>query len=113
MSGSLIRILAVLALIFTASSAMAQSSHYVMKYRWLTLFGEADYALPAPEGHAGLQPRGFESLLSRAFLTLDTDGRLTGPAAAGRHFRDPDTEFGQPAAFRRPQQARLSFSIRF
>ena len=113
MSGSVVRILAVLALVFAAPGAMAQSTGYVTEYRWLTLFGEASYALPAPEGRAGSQPRVFESLLRRAFLTLETEGRLTGPVAADRHFRGPDPEFGQPEAFRRKEQARLSFSLRF
>ena len=113
MSGNLIRTLAVLALVFTASNATAQSSDYVMEYRWLTLFGEPDHTLPTLDARAGLQPNIFESILSRAFLTLDTDGRLTSPENAGHYFREPDPTFGQPAAFRRPPQARLSFSIRF
>lgn len=113
MGGSFKRTLAALALVFTVSNATAETRGYVMEYRWLTLFGEADYALPVPQDRAGSQLRALETILSRAFLTLDTDGRPTGPAVAGRYFRDPDPEFGQPEAFRRQGQARLSFSIRF
>lgn len=113
MSGSLIRTLAALALVFTASNAMAQADPYGMEYRWLTLFGQADSALPVPEGRSGLQSNVIESILGRAFFTLEADDRLISGAAAGRHFREPDPEFGLPAAFRRHRQARLSFSIRF
>lgn len=113
MSRSLTAKLAALALVFTASNAMAQSSVNALDYRWLTLFGEADYALPVAEGRGGVQPHVFESILSRAFVSLKADDRRSNAAAAGRHFRDPDPEFGRPAAFRRPRQARLSFSVRF
>jgi hypothetical protein len=113
MSGSLIRTLAALSLIFTATSSMAETSGYVMEHRWLTLFGEADYTLAALDDQGGLQQNVFESVLSRAFLTLDAVDPLAAPAATGRFFRDPDPAFGQPAAFRRHGQARLSFSIRF
>lgn len=113
MSGGLIRTLAALALIFTASNAMAQSSGHVMEYRWLTLFGEADFPMPTLESRGGARSSVFESILSRAFLTLETDDRLAGRAANARYFRDADPEFGYPAALRRPRQARLSFSVRF
>lgn len=113
MRGSSIRILAALALVFTAPGALAQSGGHVMEHRWLTLFGEPDYTLPVPDDRGGLPQNIFESILSRAFLTLDADGLPAARAAAGRHFRDPDPEFGQPAAFRRQRQARLSFIIRF
>lgn len=114
MSGSSIRTLAALVLVFATSPAMAQSAAYVTEYHWLTLFGEAQYAFPSPDGPGVVAPTSvFEALLSRAFVTLETDGRLTGPSAHGRHFRDPEPEFAHPAAFRRPRQARLSFSVRF
>jgi hypothetical protein len=113
MKGTLIRTLAAVALSIAASSATAQSSIHSMEYRWLTLFGEIEHSLPALQNGRMPQRNALESVLSRSFLTLESDYRLEESVLAGGHFRLPDPEFGKPAAFRRPRQARLSFSIRF
>ena len=113
MKGTLIRTLAALSLGITASNAMAQSGPYRMEYRWLTLFGEIEQSLPALQNGRTPQRNAFESVLRRTFLSLESDYRLQDSALASGQFRLPDPEFGMPAAFRRPRQARLSFSIRF
>ena len=113
MTGSCTRILAGLALIVAASNAAAQSAPRDMDYRWLTWFGDTEYVMPAPQARA-LKPRNLlESVLSRAFVSVESDYRLPVSADATGYFRRPDPEFGKPAALRRPQQARLSFSVRF
>jgi hypothetical protein len=113
MKGTLIRTLAALALSITASNAMAQSGTFSMEYRWLTLFGEVEQSLPTLQNGRTQQRNALESLLSRTFFALESDYRLPESVAGGAHFRVPDPDFGKPAAFQRPRQARLSFSIRF
>lgn len=110
MTGRLTSTLAVLVLTVAASNALAQPAAYTMEYRWLTLFGEAEYSVPASQVRSARPGNLLENVLQRAFLTLESDYR---PSSATGDFRRPDPEFGNPAAFRRPQQARLGFSVRF
>ena len=110
MTGKITSTLAGLLLTVAASGAMAQPAEYGAEYRWLTLFGEAEYPLPASQPPVARPGNFLETLLRRAFVTLQSDYR---PSDASREFRGPDPEFGNPAAFRRPRQTRLGFSIRF
>lgn len=110
MTGKLASTLAGLVLTVAASSTMAQPAAYSAEYRWLTLFGEAEYPVPASQARLARPGSLLEAVLRRAFITLESDYR---PSEATRDFRRPDPEFGSPAAFRRPQQARLGFSVRF
>ena len=110
MTGRLTGILAGLVLTVAAPGAMAEPAAYTVEYRWLTLFGAAEYSLPASQARVDRPGNLFETVLRRAFITLESDYR---PRVAYQDFRRPDPEFGNPAAFRRPQQARLGFSVRF
>ena len=110
MAGSLARTLAGLVLTIAASSVFAQPVAHSTEYRWLTLFGAAEYPVPASQARAARPGSLLETVLRRAFITVDS-GYLSSPAS--RDFRRPDPEFGDPAALRRPRQARLAFSIRF
>lgn len=110
MTGRLTRILAGLVLTVAAPGALAQPGAYTVEYRWLTLFGEAEYSLPASQARIDRPGKLLENLLQRAFITVESDYR---PRDASRNFRLPDPDFGNPAAFRRPQQARLGFRVRF
>ncbi len=110
MTGRLTRILAGLVLAVAASSAMAQTAAHTVEYRWLTLFGGAEYAVPASQTRLDRPGNLLETVLRRAFITLESDYRARDVSG---DFRRPDPEFGDPEAFRRPPQARLGFSIRF
>lgn len=99
-----------LVLTVAAPSALAQPAAYTVEYRWLTLFGEAEYSLPASQARVDRPGNLLENVLRRAFLTLESDYR---PRDVYQDVRRADPEFGNPAAFRRPQQARLGFSVRF
>ena len=110
MAGRLTRIWAGLVLTVAAPGALAQHEANTVEYRWLTLFGEAEYSLPASQTRIDRPGNLLETLLRRAFITLESDYR---PRDASGNFRLPDPDFGNPAAFRRPQRARVGFSLRF
>jgi hypothetical protein len=113
MTSRLIRTLAGLALVIAASPASAQSSTFGVEYRWLNLFGSSEQSVPELQ-KSGMPRRGaIEAILDRAFLALESDYRLSESAYSTEYFRRPDPEFGKPAAFQRPRQARLSFRFRF
>ncbi len=96
-----------------ASQASAQSGTYNVEYRWLSLFGDVEQSVPDAQG-PGLRDSGaIEKIMGRAFLALESDYRLSESGYSTEHFRRPDPEFGRPAAFRRPRQARISFRFRF
>ncbi len=113
MTSRLIRILAVLALMTAASQASAQSSTYGVEYRWLTLFGTPEQSVPDLQSPRTPQRGALETILSRAFLALESDYRPSESGYSTEYFREPDPEFGRPAAFQRPRQARISFRFRF
>ncbi|MDH3587258.1 MAG: hypothetical protein OEQ30_09235 [Gammaproteobacteria bacterium] len=113
MTSRLIRILAGLALMIAASQASAQSGTYGVEYRWLTLFGNVEHSVPELQ-QPGYRPQStIEKVLGRAFLALESDYRLPESGYSTEYFRQPDPQFGMPAAFQRPRQARLSFRLRF
>ena len=110
MTGKFTSTLAGLLFTVAASGAAAQPAEYNAEYRWSTLFGAAEYPLPVSPTRVARPANRLETVLRRAFVTLQSD---YGATAASRDFRRPDPEFGTPVAFRRPQQARLGFSVRF
>lgn len=113
MTSRALRTLAGLALMIAASQAVAQSMPHSMEYRWLTLLGNVEHPVAIIPGDREGSSGAFEHVLSRAFFAFESDYRLAESAHTTADFRWPDPAFGQPAAFQRPRQARLSFRVRF
>lgn len=113
MTSAVIRTLAGLALAIAASQAMAQPGLYGTEYRWLTRVGENAPSATGIEHRSQPRNGALEKVLGRAFVVIESDYRRFAPANIGESFRRVDPEFGWPSAFRRPRQARLSFSVRF
>jgi hypothetical protein len=117
MTGRLIRILAFVTLMFGSSQTLAQDQVLGADYRWLTLWN-SDYELVLSSNREkNPSSTSIMSVLSRAFVSPDTQAVPGASAPDSNYYRllDSllDSELALPQAFRRPRQMRLGFSIRF
>ena len=117
MTGKLIRTLACALLVLGTSQAAAQDPVLGSDYRWLTLW-DSDYALVLSSNREkNPSNTSILNVLSRAFVSLDTQAVPGGSVPDSNYDRllDSllDSELALPQAFRRPQQMLLGFSIRF
>jgi len=113
MTGRLIRILVCTALGLLAAQASAQSSAFGVEYRWMTTLGVMDESVQYLSPERSYKSATFMRLMIKPFVKFDSADELWKDDNAGSYSRYPDPEFGLPQAFRRPQQMRLRFRIRF
>lgn len=102
-----------MALGFMATQASAETSAFGVEYRWLAsldMLGETTQ-LAIPE--RSLPKATFMQLMVKPFVKFNSARGLSQDDLATGFFRRPDPDFGLPQAFRRQQQMRLGFSIRF
>lgn len=117
MTGRVIRILAFATLVLGSSQALAQDQVSGADYRWLTLWS-SDYELVLSSNRErNPSSTSIMSVLSRAFVNLDTQAAPGGAVPDSNYYRLLDSlldaELALPQAFRRPRQMQLGFSIRF
>ena len=117
MKGRLIRTLACVTLVLGSAQALAQDQVPGADYRWLTLWN-SDYELVLSSNREkNPSSTSIVSVLSRAFVSLDTQTMPGEGVPDSNYYRLLDSlldaEFALPQAFRRPRQMQLGFSIRF
>ena len=113
MTGRLIRILVCTALGLLAAQASAQSSAFGADYSWGTSLVAMEKLGQLSSADRSYPNATFMQLMVKPFLKRDSARSLRQDDIPAEYFRYPDPEFGLPQAFRRPQQMRLRFRIRF
>lgn len=113
MTGRLIRILVCVALGLTATQASAETSAFGVEYRWLASLDMLDETTQLAIPERSFPKTTFMQLMVKPFVKFDSARGLSQDDLPTEYFREPDPKFGIPEAFRKPQQIRLGFRIRF